>query len=144
MQVEDGIQIDMPKTIVWSVTEDVQRWPEWTPFVQTVKLLDDGLFDVGSTALIKQPGLPEAKWRVTALSPGESFTWETRVFGIRMVATHELKTSGTGTSNVLRIEMFGIVAALLWLFIRSSARKSLVKENASLKVECERLAAAAS
>ena len=138
--MENQKQIDAPKSTVWSVTEDVEGWTQWTPTVQTIKRLDEGAFDVGSKALIKQPGLPEAEWRVTALNPGDGFTWETRVRGIRMVATHEVKSSGTDTSNVLRIEMFGIIAALLWPFIRGSVRKSLEKENAGLKAKCEALA----
>ena len=140
MKVENQTRIDAPKSTVWSVTQDIERWAQWTPTVQTIKRLDEQPFDVGSTALIKQPGLPEAEWRVTALTPGDGFTWETRIRGIRMVATHELDTTGTGTSNVLRIEMFGIIAALLWPFIRGSVRKSLEKENAGLKAKCEAMA----
>lgn len=141
MKLENQKLIDAPMSIVWSVTEDVERWPQWTPTVQKVKRLDEGPFGVGSTALIKQPGLPEAKWRVTALTPGEGFTWETRIRGIHFVATHELRSSAAGTSSVLRIELFGVVATLLWPFIRGSARRSLEKEHASLKANCEALAA---
>ena len=141
MKLENQKQINAPKSIVWSVTEDVERWPQWTPTAKNVKRLDEGPFQVGSAVLIKQPGLPEAQWRVTALTPGEGFTWETRIRGIRFVASHELTSSGAGTSSVLRIEMFGGVAALLWPFIRVSARRSLEKENAGLKAKCEALAA---
>lgn len=141
MKLENQKLIDATKSIVWSVTVDVERWPQWTPTAQTVKRLDQGPFDVGSEVLIKQPGLPEAKWRVTMLTSGEGFTWETWIRGIRFVASHELITSGVGTSSVLRIEMFGFVASLLWPFIRGSAQRSLEKENAGLKAKCEALAA---
>ncbi len=137
MKIENQKQIDAPQSIVWRVTEDIERWPQWTSSVETVKRLDDGPFDVGSTALIKQPGLPEAEWRVTALTQGDGFTWQTRIRGIRMVGTHELTPSGTGTKSVLRVEMFGIAAALLWPLIRSSAHKSLEQENTGLKAESE-------
>ncbi len=141
MKLENQKLTAAPLSFVWSVTEVVVRWPHWTPTVQKVKRLDEGPFGVGSTALIKQPGLPEAKWRVTALTPGEGFTWETRIRGIHFVATHELRTSGAGTSSVLRIELFGVVATLLWPFICSSARRSLETEHVSLKAKCEAMAA---
>lgn len=141
MTLENQKHIDAPPSIVWSVTEDIERWPLWTPTMESIKRLDDGPFDVGSTALIKQPGLPESAWRVTALSKGKGFTWEARVRGMRMVATHELIPADAGTTSILRVELSGLVAFLLGPLIRASIRASLEKENAGLKAECEALVA---
>ncbi len=140
MKLENQKLIDAPPSLVWRVTENIERWPHWTPTVETVKRLDDGPFTVGSTALLKQPGLPEAEWCVTALRKGEGFTWETRVRGIRMVATHALEPVGAGTKSILRIEMTGLAAIVLGPLIRASARRSLEQENAGLKAESEALA----
>lgn len=137
MMLESVIQIGAPPHVVWAVTQDLERWPQWTPTMQSVKRVDQGPFDVGSTALIKQPGLPEAKWVVTALAPGERFTWETRVRGIRMIATHEITATEHGTRSVLRVEMAGLVARLLWPLLRSFTRRALEQENAGLKQRCE-------
>jgi uncharacterized membrane protein len=137
MMLENVIYIDAPQSVVWNVTIDLERWPQWTPTVKAVKRLDDGQFDCGSTVLIKQPELPDAKWVVTALTPGERFTWESRIRGTRVIATHELSTQGSGTHSVLRIEMSGIVARFLWPLICISARRSLERENAGLKTACE-------
>ena len=139
MKLENQKHIDAPKSIVWSVTEDVERWPEWTPTVESIKRLDEGPFTVGSTALIKQPGMSEAKWRVTALAVGEGFSWETSIRGIHIVATHEMSTADGGTQSVLRVETSGIVAVLMWPLIRVSAPRSLAQENAALKAHCEAL-----
>jgi uncharacterized membrane protein len=140
MMLENVIRIDAPQDVVWNVTVDVENWPQWTPTVKSVKRLDEGPFACGSAALIQQPGLPEAKWVVTALISGERFTWESRILGIRMIGTHELSTKDTGTQSALRVEMSGIVARLLWPLICSSARRSLEQENAGLKAKCEALA----
>ncbi len=103
MKLENVVHIDAPQEVVWAVTEDIERWPEWTPSVESVTRIDHGQFDVGSAALIKQPGLPEAKWFVTAFTRGERFTWESRVRGIRMIATHEIRNAASGTQSVLRV-----------------------------------------
>ena len=66
MKLGHVIHIDAPPEVVWAVTEDIERWPEWTPTVESAKRLDQGRLDIGSTALLKQPGLPEATWVVTA------------------------------------------------------------------------------
>ncbi len=141
MKLENRKQIAAPKSIVWSVTVDVTRWPQWSPFVQTVEWLDDEPLEIGSVALIKQTCLPRARWQVTAITPGEQFTWETRVCGIGMVATHELSSSGTSTSSVLRIEMRGFMALLMWPLLRVLVPKARESENTGLKAECESLAA---
>ena len=140
MMLENVICIDAPQSVVWTVTMDIERWAQWTPTVTRVKRLDSGPLTRGSAALIKQPGLPEAKWVVTALIPGERFTWETRIRGIRMIATHELSTQETKTQSLLRVEMSGIMARLLWPLIGFSTRRSLERENISLKAKCEGLA----
>jgi len=140
MKVENIKQIDAPPSVVWRVTEDIERWPRWTPTVEEVTRLDDGPFEVGSTARIKQPGLSPAVWRVTALTRGESFTWQARVRGIRMIATHEIAPSGDGTRSTLRLGATGILAFLAWPLIRKSIREALETENAGLKTACELMA----
>jgi uncharacterized membrane protein len=137
MMLENVTSIDAPQSVVWNVTIDIERWPQWTPTVTSVKRLGQGPFDRGSAALIKQPGLPDAKWIVTSLTPGEQFTWESRVRGIRMIATHELSTREGATESALRIRMSGVVARLLWPLICSSVRRSLEQENQGLKAKCK-------
>lgn len=140
MKLEHATCINAPRSVVWSVTLDIERWPQWTPTVTSIERLDEGVFRRGSRALIKQPGLPAAEWVVTDLTPEERFTWESYVRGIHMIATHELTTQVAGTQSVLRLEMSGVVARLLWPLIRFSVRKSLQRENAGLKARCEAMA----
>lgn len=137
MQVENLILIDAPKSIVWKTSIDVKNWPRWSPTCDSIQRLEDGPFEVGSRAQIKQPGLPEAVWVVTSLQSEESFTWETKVRGMRMIATHELAAAQEGTESLLRLEVKGVVARLLWPLIRVSIKRSLERENAGLKAECE-------
>lgn len=142
MKLESATLISAQRSIVWEITIDVEGWPQWTSTFSSVKRLDDGPFDVGSSALIKQPGLPGAKWVVTSLTPGERFTWESHIRGIHMIATHELKKHQTGTQNILRVELRGLVTLLLWPLICILARQSLERENAGLKSKCEAIGSA--
>ena len=142
MRIEETIEIAASPEVVWSVTEDLERWPEWTPTVTVVTRLDDGRLEVGSAARLQQPGLPEAEWVVTAVRPGQLFSWQTRIRGIGMVATHELEPCGAGTRNLLRIELSGLVARTLWPLIRARLREALRRENAGLKRHCEAITTA--
>ncbi len=141
MKFENVTDINAPPEVVWSVTEDVERWPEWSPTMESIQRLDEGPFDVGSAARIKQPGRPPAEWRVTELKRGERFAWETRVRGMRMIGTHEVIPIETGTRSRLRIEITGLPVVLFWPLIFLSGRNSLKRENAGLKARCEKLPA---
>ncbi len=137
MIVENTLHIDAPPNVVWVVTEDVDRWPEWTPTISSVRRLDDGPFGVGSKALVKQPGQAESEWTVTDFVLGERFTWETRRAGIVMEATHELEPDRNGTSNTLRVVVSGFLGTLLSPLLRPLIRKALADENVGLRRRCE-------
>jgi uncharacterized membrane protein len=109
--------IESPAHPVWEVLFDVARWPEWTPTVERVERLDDGPFQVGSRAKVRQPRLPQAVWQVTEVVAGRRFTWEAEGPGMRTIARHEVTPSGTGAEVTLSIEQsgpLGAVAALVW------------------------------
>ncbi len=74
MNIENTIYIEAPTDVVWGVTMDIERWPEWTPTVTSIHRLDDRTFGPGSTVGIKQPGQPAAEWRVTDYIEGKLFS----------------------------------------------------------------------
>lgn len=139
MKVEHSIQIETPLDVVWDVTLDVERWPSWTPTMESLHRVDEGPFGVGSSVRIKQPGQPESIWAVTEFEPLARFAWETRRPGLRMVASHVLQQEGDGTANLLRLEVSGILGVLLWPVLKGMVRKALSQENQGLKSHCEEL-----
>lgn len=144
MRVEDVIHVDASPEVVWAVTRDVERWPEWTPTVTSVTRVDRGAFGLGSVARIKQPLQPESEWVVTEFADGRRFAWETRRRGLRMTGTHEISPDGAGTTSVLRVEAQGAVAVLLWPLLRLAMRRALADENRGLKARCEEISRTAS
>lgn len=142
MKIEDVIHIAAPPDVVWMVTEDVERWPEWTPTMTSVKRVGAGPFGLGSRARIKQPAQPEAEWVVTDFAAPCRFAWQIRRPGLRMRAAHELAAEGEGTRNLLSVEAEGILALLLWPVLRLAMRRALREENTGLKARCEQIASA--
>ena len=138
MNVLNSIYIDAPIETVWSVTQDVERWPEWTPTVTSVRLLTAGVLGLGSIARIKQPLQPESEWVVTEFTPGKRFAWQTTRSGLTMLGTHDLAEDGRGTRNVLSVDANGPVALLLWPVLSFAMRKALADENTGLKRRCEK------
>jgi carbon monoxide dehydrogenase subunit G len=124
--------IDAPPGAVWDVMVDVARWPEWTPTVDSVEVDGGGPLHVGSTAEVRQPKLPRARWTVTSLEDGRHFTWEATGPGLRTVARHRVVAVGSGTEVTLSIEQqgpMGAVAALVW---RRLTQRYIEQEAASL------------
>ncbi len=72
--IERIVEIQASPDRVWAVLRDIERWPEWTPTVKRSQQVDRGPLAVGSRARIRQPKLPPAKWEVTELDEGRSFT----------------------------------------------------------------------
>ena len=124
--------IDAAPARVWEVLHDVARWPEWTPTVTSVTLLEGDEMAVGLRAALRQPRLPRAEWTVTEVVPGTSFTWEATGPGLRTVAHHVVAPDGDGSRVTLSIEQtgpMGAVAARVW---RGLTQRYIETEAASL------------
>jgi len=98
---------------VWDVLVDVERWPEWTDSVSSVRPLDAGPLAVGSRVEISQPRIPTGTYTVTALEPGSAFTWQQRQPGSTVSAHHECAPLPDGGTRVeLRVVMSGAVGGV--------------------------------
>ncbi|SRR5260370_22870905 len=84
---------------VLAVLCDIERWPEWTSTMTSVRRMDDGPFAVGSRARVRQPKLMPAVWQVTELDERRSFTWVTRSPGVQIRAGHLVEVDGAGSRS---------------------------------------------
>jgi hypothetical protein len=137
MVIEHAIHIDASPETVWTVTVDVERWPEWSRTVTSAQPVGGGPLRLGSEVRVRQPLQPAATWVVVALEHGSRFAWETRRRGLRMIATHDIAPAGSGTTNVLCLEATGIVATLLRPLLTLAFRRALAAENQGLRERCE-------
>jgi uncharacterized protein YndB with AHSA1/START domain len=138
MTYRASIDIDAPVERVWDVLMDVERWPDWSPTMTTVERLEPGMFRPGNSARVKQPRLPEAIWRVTAMVPQKSFTWSTRSRGVTTVARHvvaELEEGGTRAGS--EIDQTGPLSLLARAFFSRLTKRYLEQEAQGLKQRCE-------
>ena len=137
MRFENTIEIDAPVERVWALTTDVEAWPQITPTMTKVERLDDGPFRTTSRARVKQPGQRTKVWTVTSFGPDHSFTWEARLFGAQMTATHTVTANGSGSSNRLVLDMTGPGSGLVGRLVGRQISKALATENASFKRAAE-------
>ena len=102
---------------VWRLLTDVERWPELSKSITTLRRLDSGPLAVGSEVRLKQPAYPPTRWKVTELHPGRSFAWESASGGLTTVGDHIVEPDGGGSRLTLTLStrgpLSGLVTALL-------------------------------
>lgn len=139
MITDSAIDIDAPSTVVWDVFSDVERWPEWTPSVTSLRALDGPGLAVGKRFEIKQPRLPKLVWVVTQLDEGASWTWEQRSPGGRTIAVHEVTADGGRTRVRQRLDQQGLVGSLIGRLMRGTTKRYLELEAQGLKARSEQV-----
>ena len=126
---------------VWKVLVDVERWPEWTDSVTSVRRPGAGPLAVGSRVEISQPRIPTGTYTVTALQPGSAFTWEQRQPGSTVSAHHECTALPDGGTRVdLQIVMSGAVGRVVGRLYGKLTERHLAIEAAGLKARAEGVA----
>ena len=132
-----SVDIAAPPARVFDVMADVERWSEWTPSVTRIRRLDKGPFGVGSRLFIRQPKLPPAMWKVTAIEPGHSFESISRSPGLRVVARHGVTEAQGGSRATLSIELQGLFGRLFGWMTKSLTERYLEMESQGLKARSE-------
>jgi uncharacterized membrane protein len=138
--VEEGTSVDVaaPVDRVWQVLVDVERWPDWTDSVSSVRLLDPGPLAVGSRVRVSQPRIPTGTYTVTALEPGSGFTWEQRQPGSTVSAHHACAPLPDGGTRVeLVVVMSGALGEVVGRLYRRLTQRYLATEAAGLKLRAE-------
>jgi uncharacterized membrane protein len=138
MEQRTSIDVAASPDRVWEVLVDVERWPEWTDSVSSVRLLDAGPLAVGSRVEVSQPRIPTGRYTVTALEPGSAFTWEQRQPGSTVSAHHQCAALPDGVTRVeLRVVMTGPVGGVVGWLYRTLTTRYLGMEVAGLKARAE-------
>jgi uncharacterized membrane protein len=137
MHFETSIDIDAPRERVWAVMTDVERWPEWTSSIVTLRRLDEGPLRTGSRARIRQPGLFPTVWRVTDLEPGMRFTWISTSPGLRVTASHTIEPASRSVRVTLAVQYDGLFGGLMGRMTRNLTNRYLRLEAEGLKRRSE-------
>jgi uncharacterized membrane protein len=137
MEYTVSTAVAAPPDEIWRLFVDVQRWPQMTQSISDVRLVDGGPLRVGSRAVIKQPGLPRARWQVTELEPGRSFTWQTAAPGWNADGVHLVEPDEAGSKVTLILRMSGPLAGILHAMTRRISERNVTMELAGFKRTAE-------
>jgi hypothetical protein len=136
-----SIDIQAPPATVVGVMIDVERWPDWTSTVTSVRRLDTGTLKIGSRAAIRQPKLPPALWTVTAIDQARGFTWVTKSPGVSIAGHHMVEPTPAGCRATLSLDFGGLLGGLVARLTRGLNERYLTIEAEGLKQRSERAGA---
>lgn len=132
-----SIDIDAPTERVWAIMSDIERWHEWTSSVRSIRKLDAGDLRIGTRAIVRQPKLPPAFWRITAVQPGREFVWVSKGPGMLVTARHSVSPIASGSRATLSIHYEGLLSPLLLWMTRDVNDAYLALEANGLKQRSE-------
>ena len=116
---------------------DVQRWPEWTPSISGIEVLDVGPIALGSRVRVHQPKLLPATFMITEWKPNRGFKWVSQSLGLVAVGNHVIDPSQTGSTVTLTLQFFGLLASLAGFLGRNLIVRYIQLEATGLKARTE-------
>jgi ribosome-associated toxin RatA of RatAB toxin-antitoxin module len=136
-EIRKTIEINAPPARVFRLIYDVERWHTWTASISSVRLTTPGPLAIGSTAEVRQPNLPMARWTVTALEEDLGFTWVSRSPGVRVTGEHWVTATPAGCRAALSISYGGFFGPLLGRLFRRISDRYVTMEAEGLKARAE-------
>jgi len=138
MQFDDEVMINASIDAVWAIYSDVERWPEWTRSVRSLRYVDGAELAVGARVRIEQPKLPTATWEIRVVDPGQSWTWVASGPGVRTTAVHALEPVHMNATRVHQtLVQSGSVGVIIGRVYGRLTRAYLAMEAAGLRQRCE-------
>jgi uncharacterized membrane protein len=138
MRFDDEITINANADEVWRVYADVERWPEWTQSVRSVRYESGDTLKAGAVVRIEQPKLPKAEWHVEKVDLGRTWTWIAHGPGVRTTAIHTVDAIDDHTTRVRQtLIQDGPIGAVIGRLYGRLTRRYLAMEAAGLKQRCE-------
>lgn len=141
MQVEHRITVQADPQLIYRFYEDVPRWPAWDPDTKAARL--DGPLRVGARGSLTPTQGNTVPMLVTEVTPGRSFTVESKIPLFRMVFEHVLTAGPAGTEVLHRVTLSGLLSIVLGPMLTRRLNAGLPVTLARLKQQAEAMSATA-
>jgi len=134
---QTSITINAKQEAVWNVLSEVAHWSDWVPTVIKTEVFDTLELKLNNRYKVYQPKLQPAEWTVTKLT-SSSFTWESKMPGMHMVAEHSVSSKGADQAEVILTFAFnGWLGNILGKMYGKMTQEYIETEAQSLKKRVE-------
>jgi uncharacterized membrane protein len=133
-----NVEVDAPSGAVWDVMADVERWPEVTESMTSVKRLEDAPLGVGTKVLVQQPKLKPVVYTVITYDEGRNFAWTANAVGVKTLAAHSVTPRADGkTTLALTLQLEGFLVPVARLYAGAMIQRYVAMEAAGIKRRAE-------
>jgi len=132
-----SIAIQAPVERVWTILADLERWPEWTASVRSVRALGSTPLGVGARYRVEQPKLQPAEFTISDWRPPHSFTWKMGTRALSAVAVHTLTPLPEGCELELKLDFCGPLSWAVGVLAGKLTREYMTLEAEGLKRRAE-------
>ena len=133
------LEIRAEISVIWRLIAEVEHWPDWTPAVLSASRTEPGQLALGASYLVRQPDLPDRTYTVISLQDEREMIWESRATGLRMVASHEVRSTRSGTYVKFKFSLTGLWAPLIRRLYAGKIASLVQLEADSLRRAAEQL-----
>lgn len=131
MPIQASIEIRATPEQVFQLYQKAEAWPEWDPEVRSASL--PGGLQVGATGWLQPKSGPKSKIEIVEVTPGRSFTVQSRLPLCRMVFGHKLEPRDGITVATHWVEFSGPLSPVFQRLIGSSIGATLPNTMQGLK-----------
>lgn len=139
MKIETSILIHATPTIVWSILTEFKKYPEWNPFIKSLK----GSVAEGKQIEVQLPGM-KFKPTVVTFKPKQEFAWLGHLWIKGLFDgrhSFRLVDNNDGTTTFYHSENFsGILVPIFKQKLLKDTLKGFEHMNQKLKARAEELA----
>ena len=140
MELTTYVDVDATPAEVWAVLTDVDRYPEWNPFMRIAGRVNEG---ARLHVELTPPEGRSARFRPTVVrvDPERELRWRGKLWLPGLFdGDHRfvVEDAGDGRTRVTHSEsFFGALTPLVWRFIGASTEAGFEAMNAALKQRVE-------
>jgi len=130
MKFDHSVETTAPSEKIWCAWTDVEHWPQWDTELVSASL--EGSFALGTKGRVKPKRGPAARFSISELIPGETYTFTTRLplCGLK-VRRHLTRKDGGATYFTRGVSFVGPLASVFGNLLGRRYREALpvVMEN---------------
>jgi len=139
--ISSEIEIDAPRSLVWSILRDVESYPEWNPFTIEVKTSLELGSPVDMQVKLRPPKVMHQLEYVSAYVDGEKVCWGANVgprWIIRADRCQVLTDLGDGRTRYFTTDVFnGLGVGLMFLIVGKHVQRGFDDVARALKSRAE-------
>jgi hypothetical protein len=135
LEIKTEIQIKKAPEVVWKVFNDFSSYPKWNPFLTKIQQISDRKLEV------EFMGKSTFKPIILKNEPNQEFRWFGKLGGVNWLFTGEhyfiVKPEKEGATFIHGENFNGILAWLLWPFLKKNLERNYMAMNQALKERVE-------